>query len=82
VDILITKDGLRTLMDVIIVDLIHTNMVQQALTTTTRAATMVAQKKTRSYVKQAPGNDFIPFAIETYGCFHFCFDLFFIACHY
>jgi len=27
-DILITKDGLRTMMDVIIVDLIHTNMVQ------------------------------------------------------
>jgi hypothetical protein len=51
VDILITKDGLRTLMDVIIVDLIHTNMVQQPLTTTTHAATMVAQKKTRSYVK-------------------------------
>jgi hypothetical protein len=41
---------------------------------------MVAQEKTQSYVKQTLGDDFIPFAIETYGCFHFHFDSFFIAC--
>jgi hypothetical protein len=40
---------------------------------------MVAQEKTQSYVKQTLGDDFIPFAIETYGCFHFHFDSFFIA---
>jgi hypothetical protein len=40
---------------------------------------MVAQEKTQSYVEQMLGDDFIPFAIETYGCFHFHFDSFFIA---
>jgi hypothetical protein len=38
-DILITKDGLWTMMDVIIVDLIHTNMVQ--LTSMTTHVTMM-----------------------------------------
>jgi hypothetical protein len=37
---------------------------------------MAAQKKTRSYVKGALSDDFIPLAIETYGCFHFRFDSF------
>jgi len=40
---------------------------------------MAAQEKTRSYTKQAPNNDSIPLAIETYGCFHSRFDSFFIA---
>ncbi len=50
-DILITKDGFQTLMDVIIVDSIHTNMVQRASTTMTHVMMMVAQEKTRSYAE-------------------------------
>jgi hypothetical protein len=41
-DILITRDDFWTLMDVVIVDLIHADMVQRALTTTTHATMMVA----------------------------------------
>jgi hypothetical protein len=41
---------------------------------------MVAQEKTQAYVKRAQGDDFILFAIKTYGCFHSHFDSFFIAC--
>jgi len=41
---------------------------------------MIVQEKTWSYVEQAPGDDFIPFAIDTYGCLHFCFDSSLIAC--
>jgi hypothetical protein len=41
-DILITKKGFRTLMDIVIVDPICTNMVQQTLMMTTHATTMVA----------------------------------------
>jgi hypothetical protein len=52
-------------------------MVHQALTVTTYTMMMVAQEKTKSYIEQALGNDFIPFAIEMYGCFHFHFDSFF-----
>jgi hypothetical protein len=47
---------------------------------TTHATMMTHQEKTRSYNEQALGNDLIPITIETYGCFHFPFDSFFIAC--
>ncbi len=49
------------------------------LTMITHVAMMAIQEKTRSHVKRAPCDDFIPLAIETYGCLHFCFDLFLIA---
>jgi hypothetical protein len=45
-DILITKDGLRALMDIVIVDLTHTNMVQRTSMTTTHVAMMDVQEKT------------------------------------
>jgi hypothetical protein len=46
VDILITKDNFWTLINVIINDLTHTDMVQKALTTITHAMMMVAKEKT------------------------------------
>jgi hypothetical protein len=46
----------------------------------THVTTVVAQEKTSSYVEQTLSDDFIPFAIEMYGCLHFCFDSFFITC--
>jgi hypothetical protein len=47
---------------------------------TTHAMMMTAQKKTCSYIEQTPSDDFIPLAIETYGCLHFHFHLFLTAC--
>jgi hypothetical protein len=47
---------------------------------TTHATTMVTQEKKTSYAEQTPDDDFIPLAIETYGCFHFRFDSFLITC--
>jgi hypothetical protein len=38
-------------MDVVIIDLIHTNLVQHALTTTTPIMTVVTQDKAQSYTK-------------------------------
>jgi len=76
-DILITRDDFRTLMDIIIVDSTHTNMVQWTLTTTTHVVMMATQEKTWSYIERALGNDFIPFVIKTYRCCHFHFDSFF-----
>ncbi len=67
-------------MDVAIVDRIRTDMVQQASMMTTHGMMMVIQEKTRSYIKQAPDDDFIPLAIEMYGYFHFCFYSFFTTC--
>jgi hypothetical protein len=54
-------------------------MVQQTSMTTTQQQWWLLKKR-QSYVKWTLSDDFIPFAIETYGCFHFCFDSFFIAC--
>jgi len=80
-DIFITRNNFRTLIDIIIVDLIHTNMMQWVLVTTTHAMMMAIQEKTQSYAKQALGDDFIPLAIETYGCLYSRFDSFlFITC--
>jgi hypothetical protein len=39
-DILITKDGFDILMNIVIIDLIHTSMVQQTSTTTTHVMMM------------------------------------------
>jgi hypothetical protein len=41
---------------------------------------MVAKEKTQSYAKQTPSDDFIPLAIEIYGCFHSHFDSLLIIC--
>ncbi len=78
--IIIIIDNFQTLANVAIANLIRTNLVQSALTTITHVTTVVAQEKTRSYKEQVLGNDFIPFAIETYGCLHFHFDSFLISC--
>jgi hypothetical protein len=45
-DILIIRKGFRTLMDIVIANPTHTNMVQQTLTTTTYVAMMDAYEKT------------------------------------
>jgi hypothetical protein len=80
VDILITIDGFHTLMDIVIANLIRTNMVQQASMMTTHATMMVVQENTWSYAEQSPSDDFIPFTIEIYGCLLSCFDSFFTTC--
>jgi hypothetical protein len=68
-------------MDVVIVDWICTYMVQRASTMTTHVVMMVVQEKTRSYTKRAPSVDVILLVIETYGCFHSCFDSFLPLVH-
>jgi hypothetical protein len=80
VDNLITKNDFRTLMDNVIVDITHIDIVQWTSTMIAHATMMVIKEKTQCYVEWALGNDFIPFAIGTYGCFCFCFDSFVIAC--
>jgi hypothetical protein len=63
---------------IVVVGPTPTNMLQRTLTMTSHVAMMVAQEKTIN--EQALGNDFIPIAIETYGCLHSHFDSFFITC--
>jgi hypothetical protein len=79
-NILITKDKFQILMDVVIIDPIHIDLVQWTSTMIIHVTMMSAQEKTWSYTGRALGNDFIPLVIETYECFHFCFDSFLTAC--
>jgi hypothetical protein len=67
-------------MNVVITNPTHPNTVQSALSMTAHATIVVIQEKTRSYMEHASRNDFIPLAIEIYGCFHSYLNLFFIYC--
>jgi hypothetical protein len=48
-NILITRDDFQTLMDIIIVDLTRTYMVQRTSTTATHVTMLAVKKKTQSY---------------------------------
>jgi hypothetical protein len=70
VDIVITKNGFWTLMDVVIVDSTRTNMVQRTLTTT-HAKMMAVQEKTQSYVERTLNDTFTPLLLRCMGVFIF-----------
>jgi hypothetical protein len=67
-------------MDVVIAYHTCSNMVYCASSTTMRATIVVTYEKTRSCKKRIPKYNFIPLAIETYGCLHSCFNSFFTTC--
>jgi len=79
-DIVITKNSFWTLTNVVIINATCTNLVQRVSTMTMHAKIVATQDKVRSYTKWMLRNDFIPLAIETYGCLHFHFDSFLISC--
>jgi hypothetical protein len=78
-DIVITRDGFQTLVDIVITNSTHTNWVQHAWTTTINATIVSARNKAQSYTECMLEDDFMPLAIETYGSFHPHFDSFFIS---
>jgi hypothetical protein len=80
VDIVITRNDFWTLANVVIATLICKDLVQHALLIIAHAITIVVQNKIRFYIYQTARNNFIPLAIETYDCFHPCFDSFFTSC--
>ncbi len=80
IDIVITRDNFQTLTNIVIADPTCTNLVQHTSITTAHAGTIAVQNKARSYTKWTSRNDFIPLAMETYNCLHFCFDYFLTSC--
>ncbi len=66
-------------MNIVIIDLTCTKLVQRALMMTMHVVIVVVHKA-RSYTEQMIKDDFIPLALETYDCFHPCFDSFSISC--
>jgi hypothetical protein len=63
-------DGIRTLANVVIIDLIRVNLVSQTTLFHGVVVTMAVQVKERLYHDYYPTNMFLPFAIEVFGCLH------------
>jgi hypothetical protein len=63
-------DGICTLVNVIIVDPIRTNLVSWVVLSHGVVATVVAQMKEGLYHNRYLVNMFLPLAIEVFGCFH------------
>jgi len=76
INIFISINSFWASTNVVITNPTHPNMVQRALSMITHATKVVIQEKTQSYMEHASRNDFIPLAIEIYGCFHSCLNLF------
>jgi hypothetical protein len=63
----LTKNGLHTLADVVIVDPTCVDLLPQSCTIQGFATSDIAQVKERSYCDQHPTYQFLPLAIEVFG---------------
>jgi len=66
----VTKDGIHTLTNIVIINPTHVNLFSQSFTTqgfTTSNATQVREK---SFHDQHTTNQFLPLTIEILGCLH------------
>jgi len=70
------KDGIHTLANDVIDDPTRAYLPPQSCTTQEFATFNVAQAKERGYHNQHPTNQFLPLAIEVFGCLHKHVDLF------
>ena len=82
VDLLFTSPESRILGDVVIADPTRLDLVQRAARSdgTGHAAHLAAAQKIRDYEHRHLGDDFIPFAIETYGTLDAAFNDFLREC--
>jgi hypothetical protein len=76
INILLTKDGIRTLVGVVIADPTWIYLLPQSCATQGFATSNVVQTKERSYCNQHPTNQFLPLIIEVFGCLHKHADMF------
>jgi hypothetical protein len=63
-----TKDGIHTLIDVVIAKPTRADLLLRFYTTQRFATSDVAQAKKKSFHNRHPTNQFFPFAIEVFGC--------------
>jgi len=76
----ITKDGICTLVDLVIVDPMHVDLFPRFHITQEFATSNAAQAKKRSYHNQHPIDQFFFLAIEVFGCLHKQADMFLHEC--
>ncbi len=65
-----TKDGIRTLVNVVITDPTNVDLLLQSCTTQGILASDMTQAKERSYHDQHHIDQFLLLAIEIFGCLH------------
>ncbi len=67
---MLTKDGIRTLANVVIADPMWVELFLWSCATQRFAASDATQVKERSYHNQHPIDQFFPLAIKVFGCLH------------
>ncbi len=73
---MLTKNGILTLVDVVIADPMLANLLHRFCATQGFATFDVGEAKERSYCNQHPIDQFLPLAIEVFGCLHKHADVF------
>jgi hypothetical protein len=75
-----TKDGIRTLADVVIADPMQLDLFPRSCATQGFVALDAAQAKEWSYHNQHPTDQFLPLAIVVFHCLHKHVDVFLHDC--
>jgi hypothetical protein len=73
---MLTKDGICTLVDVIIVDPMQVDLFPWSCTTQGFDVSNAAQAKEKNYHNGHPTDQFYPLTIEVFGCLHKHVDVF------
>jgi hypothetical protein len=69
-DIVLTVGGIRTLVNVVIIDMTHAFFVSLSVFSWGVATTIVAHAKVVSYCDQHPNDDIIPLILKIFGYLH------------
>jgi hypothetical protein len=69
-DIVLTIEDIHTLANIIIIDLTCADLVLRITFSKGMAKMIVVETKVVSYHDQHPKDNFIPLAIEIFGCLH------------
>jgi hypothetical protein len=70
VDIVLIANGIHTLANIVIVDLIHVNLISQVAYSWGMIITIATQAKIVSHCDRHLEDDFIPIAIEIFICLY------------
>jgi hypothetical protein len=70
VDIVFIKNGIHTLIYIVIANRTHVDLHPQSYTIQIFATSNATQAKERSYHNQHPIDQFLPLAIEIFGCLY------------
>jgi len=80
VNIVLTKDGNRTLVNVVIANPIGVDLFHQSCATRRFVTFKIVQAKKKSYHDRHPTDHFFPFVIELFGCLNKKVDMFLHSC--